>query len=54
MTAMIIWVYVGTILIGSQPLTVAGDMKYAFVDRAQCEQMIKGSTVLKCIPLELK
>lgn len=51
---MIIWVYVATTLVFGQPVNIAGDMKYAFVDRAQCERMIEGIGSLKCIPLELK
>lgn len=51
---MIIWVYVSSILIGSELLAVAGDMKYAFTDRARCERMIEGLPRMKCIPLELK
>lgn len=51
---MIVWVYVSFLVIGGQPLTVTGEMKYAFVDHAQCERMIAGLGTMKCIPLELK
>lgn len=50
---MIIWIYIGLIIIQGEPLTAAGDMKYAFTSEATCKKMIEGLPKMKCIPLEL-
>ena len=50
---MTVWVFIGSIVVGSSSIDVAPDMKYAFVDKASCEYAIAGSAKLRCIELQV-
>lgn len=50
---MIIWVFIGTLSIGSKTIDVAPNMEFAFADKAICEYAIAESKGLRCIPLKM-
>lgn len=46
-----IWVFVSIIYLGTAPVQVCPEMKYAFVNKEGCEYAIANSKTLKCIEL---